>query len=471
MTIHPIHYPHRSSLHIWSIACYFHQPTHLQPKVFYPGALPYLSLQAAMAETEKKSIVVVGGGIIGCSTAYFLTRHPKYDPSKHSIHLIEATSIAAGASGKAGGLLALWAYPACLVPLSFRLHAELAKEHGGKDRWGFRGVGVGQIELTGRPVDDRSSCPPKAIDVASEGNAHAEQEEHVSLQKRSKASYDRLRRAGLPDDLDWLAEECVQGYDSMGGPEDTAQVHPYHFTTAMAELAQEKGVKVILGSVQAIESTAARSHTVKYSDKETNTIKSLQATDVVVAAGPWTGKVLPRAPIGALRAHSVTIRPSRPLSAYCLFTSIRLPRNFKAGVKSRGARTVTPEMYARPNNELYACGEGDHLVPLPESAALVEVDAARCRDIVDYCASVSDELRAGAVLARQACYLPQVTRGAGGPLVGRTDREGVYVAAGHTCWGIQNAPATGKLMSEFVFDGEPTSADVRSLDPRMVMGR
>jgi glycine/D-amino acid oxidase-like deaminating enzyme len=43
---------------------------------------------------------------------------------------------------------------------------------------------------------------------------------------------------------------------------------------------------------------------------------------------------------------------------------------------------------------------------------------------------------------------------------------GLLVAAGHTCWGIQNGPGTGKLMSEFVFDGAATSADVEQLDPR-----
>jgi glycine/D-amino acid oxidase-like deaminating enzyme len=35
--------------------------------------------------------------------------------------------------------------------------------------------------------------------------------------------------------------------------------------------------------------------------------------------------------------------------------------------------------------------------------------------------------------------------------------------------GIQNGPATGKLMSEFVFDGGAKSAKIASLDPRMIM--
>ncbi|OAL30687.1 hypothetical protein AYO20_08649 [Fonsecaea nubica] len=441
-----------------------------------------------MAEREqKKTIVVVGGGIIGCTTTYFLTRHPKYNPALHSIYLLEATGIASGASGKAGGLLALWAYPSCLVPLSFRLHSELAKEHGGDHRWGYRGVGVGQIDLKGRHVSDQEKVMARqgAVDGEVQGNGAGEKEDirgihrpdvasdgnvdptRVSLQKRSKESYDSLRSMGLPDDLDWVAEECVNAYDSMGSPSDTAQVHPYHFTTSMAKLAEEKGARVVLGSVDEIASREGGEHAVKYTDSSTKEGKCLYADHVIITAGPWTKNVWPRSPIGALRAHSVTIRPSRPVSAYCLFTSISLPKNFKEGTKSR-ARHVTPEIYARPNNEVYACGEGDHLVPLPKSTADVQVDDSRCQDIADYCASVSDELRDGTVLVRQACYLPQVETG-GGPLVGPTGVKGIYMAAGHTCWGIQNGPGTGKLMSEFVFDGEAVSANVSSLDPRRVL--
>lgn len=44
------------------------------------------------------------------------------------------------------------------------------------------------------------------------------------------------------------------------------------------------------------------------------------------------------------------------------------------------------------------------------------------------------------------------------------------MAAGHTCWGIQNSCATGKVMSEFVFEGAARSADVRELDPGLVIG-
>lgn len=414
-----------------------------------------------------------GGGIIGSTTAYYLTRHPSYNPDIHSIHLIEATGIASGASGKAGGLLALWAYPSAIVPLSFRLHKELAKEHDGEKRWGYRGVSCGQLSIKGRRIGE-AAAEGKGVPVEV-NPVHDEAKERISLQKRSKESYRALKAAGVPEDLDWVVDSNIESYDSMGTPENTAQVHPYQFTTSMADLAQEKGAKIILGSVTSInyksndpnQGVDSVTYTPKDSSSTSPTPTTLPATDILLTAGPWTRTLLPHAPISSLRAHSITIRPSRPtISPYAIFTSITLPPQFRP-TTSRQPQSVSPELYARPNNELYACGEGDHLVPLPPSTAEVEVDQSRCADIADYCAAISDELRDGEVTSRQACYLPQVESG-GGPLVGMTAVQGLYLAAGHTCWGIQNGPGTGKVMSEFVFGGKAVSArvDGGGLDPR-----
>jgi glycine/D-amino acid oxidase-like deaminating enzyme len=409
--------------------------------------------------------VIIGGGIIGSSTAYFLTRHPKYDPLKHSITILEATGIASGASGKAGGLLALWAYPSSLVPLSFRLHKELAAEHGGDQRWGYRALGVGSIDCVGRPIS-ASRIPGKGeelkgvhdISISGTGDGN------VSLEKRSADSYKRLRKVGLPDDLDWISSDSARGYDSMGSERDTAQVHPYQFTTSMADLATEKGARIIIGKCTSIDTNNKK---VEYTTSDSATPQSIPADDVVITAGPWTSKVYSSAPIGNTRAHSVVITPTREISPYALFTSISLPKNYKEGVKSR-AQHVTPEIYARPFKSVYACGEGDHLVSLPDSTADVECDQSRCQDIIDYVSSISDELADGEITARQACYLPVVETG-GGPLVGPTGEKGVWMAAGHTCWGIQNGPGTGKVMSEFIFDGKASSASIGGLDPRRVL--
>jgi glycine/D-amino acid oxidase-like deaminating enzyme len=115
---------------------------------------------------------------------------------------------------------------------------------------------------------------------------------------------------------------------------------------------------------------------------------------------------------------------------------------------------------------VYACGEGDHLIPLPTSTDLVQCDESRCQEIVEQVSSVSEELRDGEVTARQACYLPNVEGRGGGPLVGETSVKGLLMGAGHTCWGIQNGPATGKVLSELVWDGNVKSAQIGSLDPK-----
>ena len=406
-----------------------------------------------------------GGGIIGCTTAYFLTRHPSYNPSLHKVTLLEATKIAGGSSGKAGGLLALWAYPSNIVPLSYRLHAELAAEHGGDERWGYRRIHCGQLSAKGR-----------SIGQATRKDGANRNDDSVSLQKRDAKALGKVVAAGLPSDLNWFAAESVKSYDEMGDPDTTAQVHPYLFTTSMAELAKEKGAEVILGSVTTIDKSDGVVKSVTYEDKETSQVHTLPATDVVISAGPWTQRVYPSAPISALRAHSVTIRPSKPISAYAIFTEISLPHDFGrtdtfVKAKRPHGKRVTPEIYARPNNEAYACGEGDTLVPLPKTTADVETDDSRCQDIIDYVSSISDELRDGEVTVRQACYLPNVEAASGGPLIGETGVKGLLMAAGHSCWGIQNGCGTGRLISEFVFDGKAKSANVASLDPRKVLSR
>ena len=294
------------------------------------------------------------------------------------------------------------------------------------------------------------------------------------LPKRDKAAMQRLITHGVPKDLDWVTEESMKSYSEMGTPETTAQVHPYQFTTSMAQLAEAKGVKVILGAVSDIDRSNGSVRSVTYQDKATSESHTIPATDVIISAGPWTRQVYPSAPISAMRAHSVTIKSKTPISPYALFTEISLPPNFgrtDQSVKSRQAhrKTVTPEIYARPGDEAYCCGEGDTMVPLPKTSADVVTDDSRCQDIIDYVSSISDQLRDGEVTVRQACYLPSNQAGNGHPLIGETGVKGLLLAAGHTCWGIQNGPGTGKLISEFVFDGMAKSAKVDSLDPRNVL--
>ncbi|KAF9881214.1 putative FAD dependent oxidoreductase [Colletotrichum karsti] len=445
-----------------------------------------------MDSQAKRNIVIVelslppGGGIIGSTTAYFLTRHPKYNPSLHRITILEASSVAAGASGKAGGLLALWAYPSSLVPLSYRLHKELAAEHGGDKRWGYRRVGCGSFEarVTKQRLEELRRRQAAVSTKTEVNGGGGEQDEGgkgwEKLPKKDENAESLLEESVLPRDLDWIDRESVHSYAEMGSPgaTETAQVHPFHFTTSMAALAQDKGVEVrtmaqmtkIIHHHHPATSEGAGSplRSVEYLDRESGETRTIDGvTDVLIAAGPWTGRLVPGCKVTGLRAHSVVY--DADVSPYAVFTSIELPSDFvpehraSKGQKRRHKRVVDPEIYARPFGEVYACGEPDKNVPLPDTADKVQVDEANCDDIISYIATFSPALAAAPVKAKQACYLPQVDYG---PLVGPTSVPGLWLASGHTCWGIQNGPATGKLMSEYIFDGEATSSDISDLDPR-----
>ena len=401
-----------------------------------------------------------------------MTRHPSFDVTKHRITILEASKIAGGASGKAGGLLALWAYPTQIVPLSYRLHASLAKEHNGAQRWGYRKVHCGHLEAYGRPRQSEAQSSSK------QENGH--KGAHISLEKKDQAAMAHTRGAELsllPSDLDWIAKDTVKRYKTTGTPDTTAQVHPYHFTTAMAELAKECGAKIEEHArVTAINKTGDGKavESVRWIDKNGIENKTT-ASHVVVCAGPWTARVLEGAPISGLRAHSVTIRPQRDVSNYALFTDINLPSEVNKGKKGRAAskQQVAPEIYARPFREVYACGEGDQMVPLPDTTAEVETDHQRCQDIVNQVSSISDELRDGEVTARQACYLPVSSSGdEGGPWIGElASTKGLILASGHTCWGIQNGPGTGKCVSEIILDGAVKSTKLGQLDPKVSLKR
>src|SRR6267142_3343384 len=84
--------------------------------------------------SSPRHAIVCGAGVGGASLAYFLTRRGV------AVTVLERTAVACGASGKAGGFLALdWCDDSELGPLaraSFALHAELARDLG--TEYGYR---------------------------------------------------------------------------------------------------------------------------------------------------------------------------------------------------------------------------------------------------------------------------------------------------------------------------------------------
>ncbi|SCZ96441.1 BZ3500_MvSof-1268-A1-R1_Chr8-2g10195 [Microbotryum saponariae] len=403
------------------------------------------------------SIFIIGGGIQGVCTAYYLTQLAKKHGRSISVTILEGSGIAAGASGKAGGLLALdWHGPSTssLSSLSYKLHCDLANEHDGGRRWGYRTLDTLSVSA------DMTRATKKREDVVS------------SKKLKEKNGF-----------FDWLNQDALGETSVLGTRESTAQVHPRLFTQGLAEIMLQEGdVKVVYGSATALNKNEDGSFTVKYSPRqeersskasEQKSIRTAEmslgpADRLVITAGPWTGSLLKQLGIQGggrtrriegSRAHSVVFKTaeSRALPAQALFTSI----------KEKAGSFCEPEIYNRPDGTAYACGPTDDS-SLPTLASEVEIDPSATALIIQQVAdlapeylSVNDGPHSATIEVEQACYLPV---GSGDPVIGKVE-ENVWVGAGHSCWGILNGPATGLCLAELILEGKASSADIRRLGP------
>ncbi|CCK68774.1 Tda3p KNAG_0B03320 [Huiozyma naganishii CBS 8797] len=433
-------------------------------------------------------IAIVGGGIIGCSIAYYLTKHPNFDAKRYHITIFESNNIACAASGKAGGLLASWAFPAQIGALSFNLHQLLAAEHDGAKKWDYRHLDTINLEADLRRGDSQLSL----------NSLLRKQREHARRLEKSKkwSKYgesstpegdcddtdggdddgdDTLigkNRSDLPTNLRWIDGKKVKSWSYISDSAATAQLHPYKFTKFLFGEAEMSGsVDLVYGKVTQLKMTEDRETIVgleyepvsKHSDPakadEDEHVRKVHKVDkLIIAAGPWTSEILPECPVSGLRAHSIIIKPDdiSKISPYALFTELQIS----------DAETFSPEIYTR-RDVVYVCGEGEAMA-LPDPTQDVEITQEKCDKLYKYACEVSPLLSAGKLVTKQACYLPVLdVATSSGPLMGETNVEGLYLASGHSCWGINNSLATGKIMSEIVMNGETLCANVENLDPKL----
>jgi hypothetical protein len=116
--------------------------------------------------TPRKKVVICGGGIIGSSCCYYLT---KFGEDEVDVTLVERFRIAGCASGKAGGFLAFdWCDHGPLRLLarkSFQLHRELVAELG--TDYGFRKVDTLSVSIG---KCSSSPCKKTALPSWVDGN-------------------------------------------------------------------------------------------------------------------------------------------------------------------------------------------------------------------------------------------------------------------------------------------------------------
>jgi glycine/D-amino acid oxidase-like deaminating enzyme len=233
-------------------------------------------------------------------------------------------------------------------------------------------------------------------------------------------------------------------------------VHPERFTQTLLEAACARGAHLLLGCVEGVTVADGRVCGVRVDGQ------MLPAETVVIAMGPWSGLAsqwLPLPPVMGLKGHSITLWPNAPLPAQALFVSYT----------AATGEHLEPEVYPRPDGEVYLCGLSD-TSPLPERPDLVQPRPEAGPILQAVAETLSSSLAGLQPLRFQACYRPVYEDGL--PLLGQVPGvTGAYIATGHSCWGILNAPASGLAMSELIVDGQATSIDLGPFDPKRSLAR
>ena len=379
---------------------------------------------------SEAAVVVVGGGIIGCSVAYHLAAAGCRD-----VVLLEKGELTSGTTFHSVGLVSQFrTSPADmrLMNYSIRLYRELAAEVGEAAGW----RPVGSLRLA-------SSAP---------------------MLQGLRRSVSRARALGLDVGIITPAEALricpvMSGAGLHGAvyvPDD-GYLEPNGITREMARRAAARGAEVITGTrvtgvrlgprgrVQGVETTAG----------------AIRAECVVNAAGQWAPRVAAMAgvdlPIVPLMHQYLITRP---------VPGQELPRQ-------------TP-VVRDPENLVYVREEvGGYLIggfePNPKTWRLDDVPWEFTQQLLPAEWELFEPLLAGAIRrfpAVEKAEILQLVNGpdgftpdghyALGPVPGR---PGFWVAAGMSINGIAGAGGVGRVMAEWILEGEP-SIDVWELNVR-----
>lgn len=377
---------------------------------------------------ERAAVVVVGGGIVGASIAYHLTKRGVAD-----VVVLEQSQLTSGSTWHAAGLVSQLKSSQTLTTLSTysaRLYERLEDETG--QATGYRTPGSISVAADPERWEEllRGMSMARAMGIAIEPIGLDEVAERFPLARTD----DLVGALYIPD-------------DGLASPVDT--------TMALAKGARSGGARIVEGV--GVERVIERDHRVV--GVETTDGQVIEADTVVLACGVWTRQ---------LAATAGVTLPAQACEHYYLVTApiegvhrdlptLRDPGNYTYFKQETGKLMVG---FFEPRGKVWQL-DG---VPRDFSFGTIDPDWDHVGPIFE---RAIERVPALADAGIQLLFNgPEAFTPDGHYHLGEAPEvDGVFVAAGFNSVGIQSAGGVGWVLADWIVDGHPPM-DLAEVDVR-----
>ncbi|WP_242202624.1 NAD(P)/FAD-dependent oxidoreductase [Aestuariivivens insulae] len=410
----------------------------------------------------SKQVIVIGGGIIGLSSAYYLQKEGC------EVVVVDQSNMDAGASHVNAGYVT----PSHFIPLAspgmitkgLKWMFNAASPFYVKPRldidflkwaWAFKkSATASKVERAIKPIKDINLLSRdlyEAMKVSGDFNFHYEHKGLLMCYKTDKTGEEewKVGQRGIKEGLkvEQLSAEEVSKIEPKANLNikgavyfhSDAHMTPNHFMPEMITYLKSKGV-VFFDNEKVIDIEVANGKIVQViTDKQ-----SLRADEVVMAAGSWspllTKKLGLKIPVQAGKGYRINVNRE---------TNITLP-----AILCEAKVAVTPmDGFTRFAGTMEIGGINHNINPVRVNAI-----ASAAQSYYNNLEITAEEK------ANASCGLRPCTPD-GLPYIGKSSKcNNLTIATGHAMMGWSLGPATGKLVSELIVDRK-TSLNLEPFSP------
>lgn len=365
---------------------------------------------------EAADVIVVGAGVVGASSAYFLS------DAGFRVILIDQAGVAAGTSSAGQSIVGAGV--------------------GALPMHDYFKAGVSTYSLLREKGFDLGYQQIPSLVVAADGAEQSRLVRVVDELCRRGGECELLDRAQVLEIEPRLSGRFV----AVARETDTAQVNPMRVTLELVQASARNGAQVHLDeAVTAVTIRGGRFHSISTSKG------TIEADHLVIAAGVWSraigGLVGLNLPVWPRKGHIVV---SEPLPGWLRHLIVEF--GYEASLGQGFGETVTdqaPEMPAEVGTIIQPLPSGQLLIGSSREISAIDRSASpqRLRQIIDRAREFVPDIGDVRAIRCYAGLRPWTPDGR--PLIGPCERiQGLHLATGHGGGGITGGPLAGRVIAD-----------------------